>query len=49
MGADWEEDWFEDYEEGDQLDGSVRLIAIAAQTWWAALSPLSGEVLGSDS
>ena len=20
MGTDWEDDWFEDYEEGDQLD-----------------------------
>ena len=66
MGTDWEDDWFEDYEEGDQLDeqenlfttgganfamgdGSVRFIAIAAQTWWAALSPSGGEVLGSDS
>jgi prepilin-type processing-associated H-X9-DG protein len=87
MGTDWEDDWFEDYEEGDQLDeemsrtasagwswpaqilpyieqenlftteganfamgdGSVRFIAIAAQTWWAALSPAGGEVLGSDS
>ena len=23
MGADWEDDWFEDYEEGDQLDQDI--------------------------
>ena len=51
MGTDWEDDWFEDYEEGDQLDESVRFITqdIAPRTWTAADSPSSGEVQGSDS
>ena len=47
LGSDWEDDWFEDYEEGD-LDQEFIAQSISPRTWWAALTPSGGESLGSD-